>query len=56
LDFFHYFLGIEVTQQVNGLLLNQEKYVVDLLAHIIMAKCTYAPTPLSINDKLSLIE
>jgi hypothetical protein len=52
----HYFLGIEVHKLPNGLLLNQDKYVTDLLARVGMHDCTSCPTPLSLNDNLSLTD
>jgi histone deacetylase 1/2 len=50
----NFFLGIEVKKSLNGLVLTQEKYAADLLTRVGMAQCTTCPTPLSINDKLSL--
>uniref|UniRef100_A0ACD5TCP1 Uncharacterized protein n=1 Tax=Avena sativa TaxID=4498 RepID=A0ACD5TCP1_AVESA len=52
----HFFLGIEVKNSQNGLLLTQEKYAVDLLTKVNMIKCTSSPTPLSSTEKLSLTE
>jgi histone deacetylase 1/2 len=50
----HFFLGLVVHQPANFLLLNQEKYATDLLARVGMKDCTPCPTPLALNDKLSL--
>ncbi|XP_071685509.1 uncharacterized protein [Lolium perenne] len=50
----HYFLGIEVKKTSNGLVLTQQKYAADLLAKVGMSSCTSCPTPLSINENLSL--
>lgn len=50
----HFFLGLEVHRQPDVLLLNQEKYVNDLLARVGMTDCTPCPTLLSSSDTLSL--
>jgi histone deacetylase 1/2 len=52
----HYFLGLEVHKQSNGLLLNQEKYASDLLTRVGMTLCTPCPTPLSTTDTLNLTD
>ena len=52
----HYFLGIEVHKQSNGLLLSQEKYATDLLARVGMRSCTPCPTPLSTTETLRLTD
>jgi hypothetical protein len=52
----HYFLGIEVKQYSDGLLLTQEKYTNDILNRVGMLKCKSIPTPLSVDEKLSLSE
>jgi histone deacetylase 1/2 len=52
----HFFLGIEVKRNSDGLILTQEKYAADLLARVGMSKCTTCPTPLSTSDKLSLTD
>jgi hypothetical protein len=52
----HYFLGIEVKQYSDGLLLTQEKYTNDILNRVGMLKCKSVPTPLSVDEKLSLSE
>jgi hypothetical protein len=49
----HYFLGIEVKKVLDGVLLTQEKYTVDILRRAGMASCKPAPTPLSSSEKLS---
>lgn len=50
----HYFLGIEVHQSSDGLLLTQEKYTKDILLRSGMVKCKPVSTPLAANEKLSL--
>jgi histone deacetylase 1/2 len=52
----HYFLGLEVHKQSNGLLLNQEKYATDLLTRVGMSSCTSCSTPLSPTDTLALTD
>jgi histone deacetylase 1/2 len=52
----HYFLGIEMHKHSNGLLLNQEKYANDIIQRVGMKHCSPCPTPLAVNDKLSLSE
>uniref|UniRef100_A0ACD5V017 Uncharacterized protein n=1 Tax=Avena sativa TaxID=4498 RepID=A0ACD5V017_AVESA len=50
----HYFLGLEVHKHSTGILLNQEKYVNDIIQRVGMKHCSPCPTPLAVNDKLSL--
>jgi histone deacetylase 1/2 len=52
----HYFLGIEVSETWNGIILTQEKYVNDLLRRVNMANCKPVSTPLSTSEKLSIYE
>jgi len=52
----HYFLGIEVSETSNGIILTQEKYVNDLLRRVNMADCKPVSTPLSTSEKLSIYE
>ena len=52
----HFFLGIEVKKNKDGLILTQEKYAMDLLARVGMKNCKPAPTPLSPTEPLSLHE
>jgi histone deacetylase 1/2 len=49
----HYFLGIEVNNVSNGLVLNQAKYAHDVLAHVNMTHCTCTSTPLSSFEKIT---
>lgn len=50
----HYFLGIEVSRQKNGLVLTQERYASEILQRVGMTKCKPADTPLSTSEKLVL--
>ena len=52
----HYFLGIEVKKEKNGISLSQEKYAQDILTRAGMKKCKPSPTPLSASEKLSKFE
>lgn len=49
----HYFLGIEVVQKHDSIILSQEKYASDLLKKVGMTDCKGVTTPLAINEKLS---
>jgi hypothetical protein len=50
----HYFLGIQVNKCANGIILSQEKYVMDLLKNTCMKKCKAVSTPISTSVMLSL--
>jgi histone deacetylase 1/2 len=52
----HYFLGIEVRKNKEGIILSQEKYARDILARVGMLKCKPSVTPLSASEKLSKYE
>jgi histone deacetylase 1/2 len=52
----HYFLGIEVKEVNNGIVLTQEKYAMDVLKRVNMSDCKAVNTPLSISEKLSAHE
>lgn len=52
----HYFLGIEVKRNKEGLVLSQEKYAQDILSCVGMTKCKASTTPLSSTEKLSRTE
>lgn len=49
----HYFLGIEVKEEANGITLSQAKYAQDVLKRVGMLGCKPCTTPLSASDKLS---
>jgi Reverse transcriptase (RNA-dependent DNA polymerase) len=48
-----YFLGIEVARSKKGVILSQQRYVLDLLSDIGMLRCKPANTPIDTNHKLS---
>lgn len=52
----HYFLGIEVKQLEDGLLLSQQRYATEILGKAKMKNCKPVDTPLSITEKLSVAE
>jgi histone deacetylase 1/2 len=49
----HYFLGIEVKRNKEGITLSQSKYARDILSRVGMTKCKLVTTPLSVTEKLS---
>ena len=49
----HYFLGIEVKQDREGIVLSQEKYAWEILNRVGMRNCKISTTPLSASEKLS---
>lgn len=48
-----YFLGIEVTQDDNGVFISQRKYTQDLLKKYNMLSCKPSPTPMCTNEKFT---
>jgi hypothetical protein len=50
----HYFLGIELKQDCDGLHLSQSKYVADILKRAGMTHCKPVMTPLAVSNKLSI--
>ena len=52
LDMMHYFLGMEVWQNANGIYLGQEKYVVGILNRFKMMGWKDMTTPMASNLKL----
>ena len=52
LGMMHYFLGMEVWQNVDGISLGQAKYVVDILKIFWMMDCKSMTTPMELNLKL----
>jgi hypothetical protein len=50
----HYFLGIEVKQERDGLHLSQGKYAADILKHAGMTHCKSVTTLLAVSEKLSV--
>jgi histone deacetylase 1/2 len=52
----HYFLGIEMNKVHDGIVLSQEKYANDLLNRVNMKICKPVDTPLSVSEKLSVVD
>jgi hypothetical protein len=52
----HYFLGIEMNKVHDGIVLSQEKYANDLLSRVNMKICKPVDTPLSVSEKLSVVD
>lgn len=50
----HYFLGIEVKQVKDGILLTQEKYIIDILRRLGLEHCKPVSTPISTSEKLTI--
>ena len=48
-----YFLGIEVTQNIKGIFICQNKYAKDVLRRFRMINCSPISTPMTIGKKLS---
>ena len=49
----HYFLGIEVLADSEGLLLTQSKYAKELIQKSGLANCKAVPTPMTLSEKLT---
>ena len=47
-----YFLGIEIVRSLNGIVLSQKKYVLNLLAETCMLGCHPITSPIDSNHKL----
>jgi hypothetical protein len=52
----HYFLGIEVNEIENGIILTQSKYASNLLHKVGMGNCKPSNSPMFASEKLSLYE
>ena len=52
LAFMHYFPGLEVWQSLEGIFLNQGKYVVGILKRFDMLECKSMATPIDTHLKL----
>ena len=52
LGMMHYFLGMEVWQNENGISLGQGKYMVDILKRFRMMDCKAMATPMASNLKI----
>jgi hypothetical protein len=53
LGFFHYFLGLQVLQTIEGIFLPQSKYACDLLHRFHMDDCKPTPSPFHFEVKIS---
>jgi hypothetical protein len=51
-----YFLGIQIQQLSNCILLSQEKYASDIVRRAGMVTCNMAPTPMTTSSQLSADE
>ena len=51
LGLMHFFLGLEIWQQLNAILVSQGKYTVDILRRFGMMDCKSMVTPMSLNLK-----
>ena len=49
-----YFLGIEFARSSEGILMTQQKYILDLLKDVKHTDCHISDTPIEVNHKLSL--
>lgn len=56
LGMLHYFLGIEVIQKKDGIVLNQKRYIGDILSRANMSNCKPISTPLASSERLSKTE
>ena len=52
LDMMHYFLGMEVWQNMDGISLGQGKYAIEILKRFKMMECKAMTTPMASNLKL----
>ena len=52
LDMIHYFLGMEVWQNADGISLGQGKYAIEILKRFKMMECKAMTTPMELNLKL----
>jgi len=52
LGLMHYFLGLEVWKNSEGIFLNQGKYTVEILKRFNMLECKAMATPMDSNLKL----
>ena len=52
LGLLHYFLGIEICQNEDGIFISQKKYAKTILKKFGMGGCKSVPTPLVVNEKL----
>lgn len=50
----HFFLGIEVKQLEDGLLLSQQRYAMEVIEKANMKNCKPVDTPISTSEKLNV--
>ncbi|XP_016562986.2 uncharacterized mitochondrial protein AtMg00810-like [Capsicum annuum] len=50
----HYFIGLEVHQDEDGIFLSQSKYAMDFLIKFGLLNCKPAATPMNVGEKLQL--
>ena len=51
-----YFLGIEVAHSSNGIILSQQKYIIDLLTKTCFEDCRREKTPIEVKHQLTWTE
>ncbi|KAF3655797.1 putative cytochrome 82C2-like [Capsicum annuum] len=51
-----FFLGIEVLRSKAGVILNQRKYVLELISHMALSGAKHVTTPLELNWKLTTLD
>ncbi|KAG7576575.1 Ribonuclease H-like superfamily [Arabidopsis thaliana x Arabidopsis arenosa] len=54
LGLLHYFLGLEIKQEEDGIFVSQQKYAADLLKRFNMTNCNVEETPMNVNEKLQM--
>lgn len=52
LGYMRYFLGMEVARSKKGIVVSQQKYILDHLKETAMSSCRSADTPIDLNRKL----
>ncbi|XP_039136417.1 uncharacterized mitochondrial protein AtMg00810-like [Dioscorea cayenensis subsp. rotundata] len=50
----HYFLGLEVKQEMEGVFILQKRYAEELLKRFHMVNCNNIVTPINVNEKLQV--
>jgi len=52
LGILHYFLGLEVSYTLKGIVLSQKKFIIELLKDSCLHTCSVVSTPLPLHRKL----